>query len=78
MYTKQPKKGLILYILETLKNHTDEMPDEVTAKVRVNIEAHCRWALQYALHVKILSPQFLANAVKQDLEEALNGYTEKA
>ena len=44
MYTKQPKKGLILYISETLKNHTDEMPDEVTAKVRVNIEAHCRWA----------------------------------
>ena len=48
MYTKQPKKGLILYILETLKNHTDEMPDEVTAKVRVNIEAHCRWARSWA------------------------------
>lgn len=39
MYTKQPKKVLILYILEILKKYTDEMPDEVTAKVYVNIEA---------------------------------------
>lgn len=52
----------------------EEIPDEVTAKVRVNIMAMRRWAMQYALHVKILSPQFLADAVKQDLQEALNRY----
>lgn len=75
------KKYLLNDVVDWFGNDivfSDETPDEATAKVHVNIEAMRRWALQYALHVKILSPQFLANAVKQDLEEALNGYREKA
>lgn len=35
-----------------------------------------KWALQYALHVKVLSPQTLVDAVKDDLKAALLNYEE--
>ena len=52
----------------------DETDDEVSAKVTVNQNAMRRWAMQYALHMKVLSPQSLADDVKGDLKAATNGY----
>ncbi len=54
----------------------DETTEEVTAKVRVNINAMRRWALQYALHARILSPQSLAEQVKEDIRAAAENYGE--
>ena len=45
----------------------DETDDEVTARVRVNLEAMRRWALQYGPHVRVLSPESLVNDVKHDI-----------
>jgi predicted DNA-binding transcriptional regulator YafY len=36
-----------------------------------------KWALQYALHAKVLSPQSLVDEVKQDLINALENYVNK-
>lgn len=55
---------------------SDVTDDEVTAKVNVNAEAMKRWALQYALHVKILSPSAMAKEIRQNLETALAKYRE--
>ena len=44
--------------------------------VRVSPNAMRHWAMQYAPHVKILSPRTLADAVKADLEEAVKVYSE--
>lgn len=38
----------------------DETDKEVSVRVRVNFAVMRRWALQYALHAKILSPKSLA------------------
>ena len=53
---------------------TDENETEVTVRVNVNEQAMRRWAMQYALHIKILSPSSLAEQIKSDLETALNKY----
>ena len=42
--------------------------------VRVNLSAMRRWALQYALHAKILSPEPLAEQVRNDIKEATENY----
>ena len=55
---------------------TDENETEVTVRVNVNEQAMCRWAMQYALHIKILSPASLAEQMKADLTAALNNYEE--
>ena len=54
----------------------DETDDEVTCSVYVNEMSMRKWALQYALHVKVLSPQTLVDAVKDDLKAALLNYEE--
>lgn len=51
-----------------------ETEREVTASVEVNFDDMRKWALQYAMDVRILSPQKLVNAVRADLEEALGRY----
>ena len=53
---------------------TGETEDEVTVRVTVNEQAMRRWAMQYALHIKILSPTSLAAQMKKDLTEALEKY----
>ena len=53
---------------------SDETDEEVTAKVTVNLQAMRRWAMQYALHIKILSPQSLVDEVKDDLRAAMKNY----
>jgi len=55
---------------------SDETPDEVTAKVKVNHEAMRRWALQYALHTRVLTPAHLVDQVKEDLKNAMVNYGE--
>ena len=52
----------------------DETEEEVSVRVRVNFAAMRRWALQYALHAKILSPESLAEQVREDLQTATEHY----
>lgn len=54
----------------------DETDEDVTARVRVNLNAMRRWALQYALHVRVLSPTSLAEQVKEDIRAAAENYGE--
>ncbi|MBQ6430390.1 MAG: WYL domain-containing protein [Oscillospiraceae bacterium] len=53
---------------------SDENEDAVTARVRVNLQAMRRWAVQYAPHVRVLTPDHLVEAVKTDLQTALEQY----
>ena len=53
---------------------SDETEDEVTARVTVNWSAMRYWAQQYCRFVKILTPNDLAQTVKEDLQNALNNY----
>ena len=55
---------------------TDITEDEVSVTVRVNEEAMRLWAMQYALHVKILSPQSMLEEIKRNLESSLVRYNE--
>ena len=48
---------------------TDAPGEEATARVTVNLEAMRHWAMQYARHATVLSPQSLA-----DLKEAAEKY----
>lgn len=52
----------------------NETTDEVSVRVSVNYEAMRRWAMQYALHAKILSPESLAKQVQTDLKSAMANY----
>ena len=53
---------------------TDAPGDEATARVTVNLEAMRLWAMQYARHATVLSPQSLADTVAADLREAASEY----
>lgn len=52
----------------------DETEDEVSVRVMVKERAMRRWALQYALHTKVLSPASLAAQIKEDMQTALGNY----
>ena len=53
---------------------SDESDDEVTARVEVNLKAMKLWAIQYGPYVTVLTPQKLAEEVKEGLETALGNY----
>lgn len=53
---------------------SDETEDEVTVSVYVNETAMRKWALQYALHVKVLSPQKLVDEIRDDIMTAGENY----
>lgn len=53
---------------------SDADGDEVTAHVRVNLKAMRLWAVQYAPHMRILSPESLVKDVIADLQYAINNY----
>ncbi len=53
---------------------SDETEDEATARVTVNLDAMRRWALQYALHVRVLTPESLRDEVKDDIRKAAENY----
>ena len=52
----------------------DEAADEVTARVRVNLQAMRRWALQYGPHVRVLSPESLVADIKHDIAQTEENY----
>lgn len=52
----------------------DESEDEVSVRVKVNLNAMRRWALQYALHMRVLAPQELAEQVANDVRQAADNY----
>ena len=52
---------------------TDETDDEVTATVTVNLDSMRLWALQYALHVRILEPKDFREQVEADIKKATQG-----
>jgi len=73
------KKYLLNDLLDWFGNDisfTDENETEVTVRVNVNEQAMRRWAMQYALHIKILSPVSLVEQIKEDLTAALKNYEE--
>jgi len=53
---------------------SDQTEDEVTARVMVNKVAMRKWALQFALHVKVLSPESLVDEIKEDIDQARENY----
>ena len=53
---------------------SDETENEVSAHVTVNLMSMQRWAVQYSVDAKILFPLSLAEAVKNDLQIALDRY----
>ena len=53
---------------------SDEGEDDVTARVQVNLQAMRFWAVQYAPHVRVLSPAGLAEEVKEDIRTAAKNY----
>lgn len=55
---------------------SEETDEEVTAAVTVNLNSMRLWAMQYALHVKILEPEELAEQVKADIRKAVDMYNE--
>ena len=52
----------------------DGTDEEVSVRVTVNENAMRLWALQYALHVKVLTPQKLCDSIKEDLQKAVENY----
>lgn len=53
---------------------SNESDDEITAFVTVNLEAMRCWAMQYARFVKILSPESLAEQIKNDIRSVAEKY----
>lgn len=53
---------------------SNQTEDEVTATVKVNRNAMLIWALQYALHFKVISPQSLVDEIKRTIEKAKDNY----
>lgn len=53
---------------------SDETEDEVTAEVKVSAMAMKFWALQYAEHITVISPENLVNDIKNALQKAGKKY----
>lgn len=53
---------------------SNQTKDEVTARVRVNRMAMRNWALRYALHIKVLSPEDLVEDIRSDIKQAWQNY----
>ena len=49
---------------------SNETEEDVTAIVHVNLESMRLWAMQYALHVRILEPKELVKQIHKDLIDA--------
>lgn len=52
----------------------DETEDEVSIRVKVNLNAMRIWALQYALHARVLEPRELAEQIAADIKQAAENY----
>ena len=73
MYSIELSQEFVLQVLNDII-YGIEKEDTVCARVRVNLSAMRKWAVQYALHAKILTPPSLADCVKSDLVKALENY----
>ena len=76
--TFHAKKYLVSEIIDwfgTDITFFDENEDEVSVRVTVNLTAMRKWALQYALHVTVLSPKNLVDEIKKDIQEAAKNYS---
>lgn len=75
--TFRAKRYIVTDIIDWFGNEvtfTEMTDNEVTARVNVNLQAMRLWAMQYAKHITILSPQSLADGVKEDLKAAMLNY----
>lgn len=74
------KKYIINHILDwfgTEVTFYNENEEDVTVSVTVNLEAMKYWAMQYANHIKVLSPRSLVEEIKGDLKKAVDMYDEE-
>lgn len=74
------KKYLISEIIDWFGSDVQflmETKEEVTARVVVNLEAMRKWALQYGVHVKVISPQKLVDMIREDAEIVRKKYEEE-
>ena len=60
------EKNLCIFDILLIHDYVDE--------ISVNLSAMRKWAVQYALHAKILTPSSLVEGVKSDLVQALENY----
>jgi len=73
----QAKKSILDDLMDWFGNSIrfeEETEEEVVCRVMVNETAMRRWALQYALYVTVLTPQSLADQLREDLKSALARY----
>lgn len=73
----EAKAYLVTEILDWFGKETEfERIDEDTLKVSVyvNLSAMKYWALQYARHVKVLSPKELVETIKEEIETGAKNY----
>lgn len=52
----------------------DETESEVSVRVKVNLNAMRRWALQYALHATVFEPRELAEQIAADIKQSAENY----
>lgn len=74
------EKHLINDVIDWFGNEIifcEENSDTITAKITVNLMAMRKWALQYALYAKVLSPKSLAQEIQEDLKKSLKNYSDK-
>lgn len=74
------KKYLISEIIDWFGTDVQflmETKEEVIARVVVNLEAMRKWALQYGVHVKVISPQKLVDMIREDAEIVRKKYEEE-
>lgn len=75
--TFRAKKYILNEVIDWLGTNisiTEETDDDFTARVTINYEAMRCWALQYARHVRVLSPQKLVEQIRADIKEASENY----
>ena len=75
--TMRIEKGIINDVIDWFGKDVsfhDEMGDEVTISVVVNLQAMRYWAMQYANYAEVLTPQKLRDQIKEDLIAAVEMY----
>ncbi len=50
--------------------------DKIKVRVKANIQAMRRWALQYSLYVRVITPQSLVEVIREDILTAVGNYEE--
>lgn len=72
------KKGFLDEFIDWFKPEDirvrEKKDDEIIVRVKSNRMAMRRWALRYALYVRVLSPQSLVDEIKEDIQEAVENY----